>query len=134
MKVKTIENMAVIALDCKVEDIEKVETYAPEAMILKDEDGNQTFKLIVDCCPYGVNLGGIADFMASFSIVGDKVLCWFGLPSDSVESKESKEEYIKKNYGVTLNNIIEVETQIKSVIANINHKIEEVGENIQHLA
>ena len=113
MKIKTIENMAVIELGVTASELEKVIKYSPEALTIKNDDGDELFKVIVSDTP--AVKGAVTTFGAVFSISNDKPLLWIGIPNDSVGSREDKEAYLLNKMGIEMTYIRTIETQIESL-------------------
>lgn len=124
MVIKTIENMAVIALDVDKDTFIKVGSFDGAATCLKGEDGEEIFRVCV--CENPLCGGSIGHFGAEFSVSGDKLLLWIAIPEDAVGSKEDKKNFLMEEYGVSLANIKKIEAQIKLAIDAINTKISSV--------
>lgn len=131
MKIKTIENMAVIELDVTASNLEKVMKYSPEALTIKNDDGDELFKVIVSDTP--AVKGAVTVFGAVFSISNDKPLLWIGIPNDSVGSREDKEAYLLNKMGMEMTYIRTIETQIKDALRSVDSKINAVKDCIESL-
>lgn len=128
MKVRKIENMLVIALDVKADDFAKVAKYAPDALKIVDEDGDQKFSVLASDGPFcGQVFGELKDYSAVFIKVGDKLLAWMGVPEQGLENVK---QFMLDEYGMALANLGKVETQIKSAIADANAKVAAIADTI----
>ena len=133
MKVKTIENMAVIALDAKVDVLAKVKRYAPEALCIKDEDGNDLFRVVLNECPYSAHMGTINDLGAEFIKSGEKALIWVPIPDENLKDKDAKAEWLYDACGVAMSKVATIEAQIDKVIEEVEKNIKSVKDSFEHL-
>ena len=131
MKVRTVKNMAVISLKTKVNDLRKVQSYAPEALTVKDEDGDMIFAITLnepcaDVCPFD----GFSKYGAKFSVAGDEALIWIGLPEDVVGDKNAIKEFVKDKYGFGLRHIMTIEKQVEEAIDYIDDELSKIDDAI----
>lgn len=61
-KINVVGNAIVLSSSIKLDDIKKAEKYRPEALVLKDDDGNEIFKVSAGRHPaaneYGITFSG----------------------------------------------------------------------------
>lgn len=131
MKVKKIENLVGIALDVNVDDFEKVKKYAPEALKIVDEEGNEKFAVDGTAGMFcGSVMGELSDWGAMFTEVGDKMIIWMGVPSEHL--KDAK-EWMVEHSGMALAHLKDVEAQIKGAIEAANKKVESIEDTISEI-
>lgn len=131
MKIKTIENMAVIELGVTAEELEKVSKYSPDSLVIRDDEGDEVFKLTITDTP--TVKGAISCFGAAFSISNDKPLLWIGIPNESVGSAEDKEAYLLNKIGMEMTHIKAIESQITKALRYVDAKIDAVRDCIEPL-
>ena len=125
MKVRKIENMVVIALDVDAKDFDKVAKYAPDALKIVDDDGDEKFKVIASDGPFcGQVSGELKDYSAVFIKVGDKLLAWMGVPPAGMEDPK---QFMLDEYGMALANLGKVEKQVKEAVADATKRVDEIA-------
>lgn len=130
MKIRNIENLINVTLDMSFEDAMKVQTYAPESMTLKDEDGNQTFKVCVKGCTYLAPMGDLCDFAAEFVEVREKPTIWVGIadvPKDEVET------YLLEHYGMKLAKVKKIEQQMLDALKGVEAEVNSIKDSVSVL-
>ena len=116
---------AVLVSDVTLEDWQKVEKYAPEALKIMDDDGDPLFKVQTgsaggSATQYGVSFG-------SHTNEGGKATVTVVLG----ESVEDKVKAVKDIMGKALLNLNEIEEVIPEIIKDINDKEAEIDRLIE---
>ena len=130
MKIRNIENLINVTLDMSFEDAMKVQKYAPEAMALKDEDGNQTFKVCVKNCTFLTPMGELCGFAAEFVEVREKPTIWVGIadvPKDEVEA------YLLEHYGMELAKVKKIEQQMLEALRGVEAEVDSIKDSVSVL-
>lgn len=127
MKIRNVENMVNVKLDMSFEDAVKVQKYDPDAMVLKDEAGNEIFKVCVKKCAFGGYLGSLGTFGAEFVEVREQPTMWIGI--DDIE-KDSVADFILENFGMDLAKVKEVEKQMADALKAVEGKVSSVADAI----
>ena len=130
MKIRNIENLINVTLDMSFEDAMKVQMYAPEAMTLKDEEGNQTFKVCVKNCTYLTPMGSLCDFAAEFVEVREKPTIWVGIddiPKDEVEA------YLLERHGMKLAKVKKIEQQMLDALKGVDAEVNSIKDSVSVL-
>lgn len=118
-KVKVIGNSLFVTSAVKLEDYERVSKFSPETMMLKDENGNQSFAVKVgtsSVCSYGV-------------CFGEKTSEGLALARIDVGAGMTKTALAEVYAGVIANlNTVEeaVKTKAQAITENINKFAEEI--------
>ncbi len=133
MKIKTIENLAVIQLDVTVNDFKKVAKYAPDVMTTKDDEGNETFRVSLHDKSYCCTLGEIGTYGATFVGSNNKCLIWIPIPCGNVESNDAKKEYLMDTYGMEIGRIADIDKQIIDAAEDVAAKIARIDDCIENL-
>jgi len=134
MKVKTIENMAVLSMEVAAEIFAKVKRYAPEALCIKDEEGNDLFRVNLNECPYTAHMGKINDCGAEFIKSGERALIWIPIPDENLKDKDSKADYLYESCGLAMSKVKTIEEQIKKAIEGVEAEIKSVKDSFEHIA
>lgn len=111
-KLNVIDNAVVITSTVKTEDWEKTAKFCPEALVLKDEDGNPIFKVGVgtgNANEYGVSFNGTARDGSGLATLT------MGICGEAKTAEEVK-EYLAEEYGTILVRLKEIEVGIPEVI------------------
>ena len=122
MKINTIMNLACVRLDVKTKDVEKVMKHEPDALTLFKGEGEERYP------EYGITIGSVNGCCiqqfdkvgAAFVDVEDTPTLWICLPEEAMKHKG---EFIVDEYGMILNNIRTIETQIKNAVGGVESKI-----------
>ena len=117
---------AVLVSDVKLEDWERVEKYAPEALKIVDEDGETVFMVTSRRGAGSVNKYGVC--FGSYQNDGGKATVTV-LLDDEVEDKRAA---VKEIMGSALLDLNDIEAELPAVLADIAEKeakIEELIEN-----
>ena len=104
----------------KMEDIRKVERFAPEILTLKDEDGNPVFKVTTDHCGEGT----FSEFGVEFSCTPD--MNGYPIATLNVRGADDVEELktiIAEEFGMVVTNLAKVEALIPQALEEINASI-----------
>ena len=121
MKVKVIENKILVESSITVEEFEKVQRYAPEALIIRDDEGDEFFAVMVE------ERSMVGDFGIAFNKHGDKLIAW--LDMDKIEGPKKK--HIEEKYGMALSRLKEVEAKVAQCLNDVEAKISTVTDSIE---
>ena len=130
MKIRNIENLINVTLDMSFDDALKVQTYAPEAMILKDEAENQTFKVFVKNSTFLTPMGELCDFAAEFVGVREKPTIWVGIadvPKDEVE------DFLLEHHGMKLAKVKKIEQQMLDALKDVEAEVNSIKDSVSVL-
>lgn len=131
MKVKKIENLVGIALDVPAKDFAKVARYAPEALKIVDEDGDEKFSVLASEGAFcGQVFGELKDYSAVFIKVGEKLIAWMGVPEDGMGDTK---EWMLDEYGMALANLAKVEKQVMAAIKEADDKVQAIADTIDEV-
>lgn len=129
MKIRNVENLVNVTLDMSFEDAVKVQKFAPESMLLTNDNGDQLFKVKV--CPnhglFATFMGEIGDFGAEFTEVREAPTIWFGMAD---VPKEKVEATILEDFGMTLAKIKKVEAQMLEALKGVETEVASVQNSI----
>lgn len=130
MKIRNVENLINVTLDMSFEDAMKVQKFAPEAMMLKDDNENQIFKVCIKDGSRYEPMGDLCEFAAEFVKVREKPTIWFGI--DDI-AKDDVEEYIVEHQGMSLAKIKKVEEQMTAALADVDTEVGTIRDAIDVL-
>lgn len=127
MKIKLIGNSITIITDIKLNDIELLEKRNPEALVLKDEDGNNIFRIAK-----GDNTKGecIGKYGATFSSKNAEGYAVFSGVFANSEECVTEEEVIEC-FGSAIDKIALIKQQIEDEVAIIRVNDELIKEMIE---
>lgn len=126
MKIKNAGSMINVTLDMSFDDAVKVQKYAPEAMILTDEDKNQLFRACVrTCC--GNTGGQVNNCSAEFIKEREKPAIWFNIGDIP---KEEVEAYILEHFGMPLAKVKKVEKQMLEALEKVDAEVGSIKDAI----
>ena len=111
---------AVLVSDVKLEDWQRVEKYAPEALKIVDEEGEVVFKVMTCCCTGSVDKNGVC--FGTYTNEG-------GLATVTVlmdDDVEDRLQAIKDVAGQALLDLNEIEKDIPTLLKDINDKEAEI--------
>ena len=123
--IKVAGRAATIVSAFTLEEIEKLKEYRPDALVLKDDDGNVTFKVTTSCeesiSPYGVAFAAdtFGDGKACLTVV------------DNCGYYEKPEEFVIDAFGKALLNLNKVERQIPDALDEIEAELDLIKEAIE---
>lgn len=120
MKTKILAMQAVVTADMKYEDMEKIQKYAPEKMVLTDKDGNEKFRVGIGCSD------GVSSIGISFIKDGENAIARINIP----QGIEDKTQYVADNYGIAIAQASEVMKEMQSALAGVTDTIEAIKGNI----
>ena len=125
-KVKTVGQAIVVVSDVKLEDIEKVEKYRPEALVLKGgEDGKEEIFRI------GTGAGKINTYGASFGEATRDEEKLATITMTTNYSGDNIKEFICDELGAALTNLGKLEKAIPEVIEAIDKDRAAIMEGIE---
>lgn len=124
MKTRILGDAVVIKSGITFSDMQKVAKYAPEAMALKDECGDETFKLNIGEYDSVSNLGIV------FVKNNNDAIARVNLP---LNLEEDRKEYVAKQYGIIIKNACTVEKQIEEALSDVDDTINEIERMIEVL-
>lgn len=124
MKVTVMGEALVITLRTTLEDLQKVAKYEPEALKLKDEDGDTVYSISVKGTP-GINEFGAVFGAATFD---DKKLAVITMKVDPGE--EDIKDYVADKYGAAIGYLNEIEEKLPGVVTAIKEKRERIKDGI----
>ena len=115
---------ATIISNYTLEEIAKVEKYRPDALILKDEDGEPMFAVGTSC------KGSINEYGISFAdeTFGNEKACVTVAPACACY--DSPEEFVIEEIGSVIINLNKVEKQIPPAIDDIEAELSAIKEAI----
>lgn len=118
-KINVTGRTATIVSAYALEDLIKLEKYRPEALVLKDEDGNVTFKVGTSCC------GSISDYGVGFAdeTFGNGKAC---LTVPGGDAYTTAEEFVLKEIGIAINKLNKVESQIAGALDEVEAEIDAI--------
>lgn len=120
-KLKLIGDVVVIQSEKKFSDYELVGKYKPEALILRNENGDAEFAVSVrenagEITPYSVTFDSMTRDEEGYALISIPVS---GIPRD-LDADKTKEFICDKFYN-TIANIGKIETKMSSVIDDITN-------------
>ena len=122
--VKIISNVAFIESGATLATLKSLAKHRPDALVLKDKDKNELYKLTV-----GSGEGSISKFGASFGSQADPekaAAITVRIPDDVKDAKA----YIAENYGGALLKINKIEEQFAAASEEIKADLEKVNNSI----
>lgn len=124
-KITVSGRTATIVSNYSLEDFEKLESYRPDALLLKDEDGDVYFKVGLSC------QGSVSDYGIGFNdeTFGSKKACVTVAPSCSCY--DTAEEMVIGEIGSAILNLNKVERQIPAALDDIDAELEEIKASIE---
>lgn len=124
--IKIIRNTIVVESGFTYEQIEKLKKYAPEALELKDKDGNPTFAATLAAD----GEGSITKFGIAYGRQADKTkpaAVTFRAPTDVKDVKG----WFMENVGVKVNNVNAVEAQYEEALGKVSANIKAIEDSIK---
>lgn len=129
-KIIAAGDAAVVVSSIKLEDLRKVAKYRPDALTLKDEDGNAYFAVCVGKKP---EIGKFGVVYNAEMNDGSGIACLTVDISDRNPAVDVK-TYLADLLGGTLANINAVETGVAATLSEIDAEIASVKDSIEILA
>ena len=123
MKTKIVENVVVLTSALKAEDIELLKKCKPDALKLKNEDGNEVFGISYD------KKGGFNKYGLTFDRVNDN-----GFASYNFECEGKRDEIVKsisETIGSIAGYVAQIEKTAAAEIQSINTAKAEFVSNIE---
>ena len=122
--IKVSGRTATIVSAYELADIEKLEKYRPEALALKDKDGNVTFKVGTSC------VGSVSDYGIGFAdeTFGNGKAC---LTITGGDAYATAEEFVLEEIGTTINKLNKVESQIAGALDEVEAEITAIKDAIE---
>lgn len=124
MRIKILGTTATIKSDIKVKDIELLEQFKPEALVLKNEKGNEVFRVAYGegvSSDYGITFNENIKGYAGISVGNDTL----GLSKDEV--KKSLVEFLAP-VTVNLQKITEQINTVAPAVRKANKELEDIIE------
>lgn len=122
-KVKNVGTALHIVSEISLENFKKLRNFKPEALELRDKDGNTFFVVDVE-----QNNGGISSFGITFDETKDGKLAITFIDS---ELPNDKKEYIAATYGKAIANLIQLEKQVAEEVKGYDKFIKEVEASVE---
>lgn len=122
--VKIIRNVAFIESSVSLKDLKHLAKHRPNALVLKDEDKNELYKLMV-----GTGEGSISKFGATYGSQADpekKAAITIHIPDDVKDAKA----YVAETYGGALLKIGKIEEQFAAAAKEIEADLDKVNASI----
>ena len=122
--IKVSGRTATIVSAYTLADIEKLEKYRPEALALKDKDGNVTFKVGTSF------VGSVSDYGIGFGVgtFGNGKAC---VTVPGGEAYATAEEFVLEEIGTTINKLNKVESQIAGALDEVEAEITAIKDAIE---
>lgn len=117
MKTKLFMNEVIIVSEFTVDDIKRVKGFNPEALELRDENGDTTFAVTYDDCVGGVS--NVCVTLNETTVDGKAAVRVMAFGEDIDAQKRNFAE----KYGRVLSKLEAVEAQMTSALANIEEEI-----------
>lgn len=119
---KVTGGACVITSTMKLEDIKKLERYAPESLALYDDDGNQTFAVDTSS-----GNGSISNWGATFGkhTTADGYAT-ITLPYDG----EDPAKFVEDNYGVGIYKLSQLEALVDEALAEVSRMLGDIRASI----
>lgn len=115
--------MGFVVSDLSLDDIKLVEKYDPDALVIKDENGDEVYRVGTTCgvgvvCPYGVSFGAHTtnDGRAAVS---------FPVP-DEVSGADAIRAWIVDKVGMSILSLGEVENAAREAAIRVKARLEEI--------
>lgn len=121
MKIKVIENKILVESSVTVEEFEKVQRYAPEALIIRDDEGDEIFAVMIE------EHSMVDDIGVAFNKHGNKLIAWLHM----AKAEGPKKKYIEETYGMALSRLKEVEAKVAQCLNDVQAKISTVTDSIE---
>ena len=125
MKIKVLGSEVLLVSEHSIEKYQDVEGYNPSALILKDEDGEEYFRVCFD----------ETDSVSNYGIVFDN-----NRPSQKAvarlsfaDDEEITAETIVKKYGKVISNLNDIEEKVKFAYEEMRSDIESWAEDIEFI-
>lgn len=123
--IKIAGRAATIVSIFTTEQLELVRKYRPDALVLKDEDGNVTFK-VTTACEESISQYGVAFAADTF---GDGKACLTVV--DNCGYYDKPEEFVIDAFGKALLNLNKVERQIPDALDEIEAELDLIKDAIE---
>lgn len=121
MKIRVLADRAVIVSEVAFADMEKIAKYEPDALKIKDKEGNETFVVMVG------KKDSVAACGVCFIEEGDKAIARIDLPI----GEEKKADYVAENYGIIMGKVNTLEDQMKTALAGVDATIAQIKAGIE---
>ena len=124
-KVICVGNAVVLVSSMKFEDILKIKKYRPDALTVKDEDGNQVYAITATCGngaigKYGAEFGGKPHDEDGFATI-----------TMLTDADGDIKEYLVDTLGAAIKHINDIESKAADVIAEIDADRAAIAEAIE---
>lgn len=131
LKTTIVMDEVIISSNYTPEDICRIEKFAPEALVIKDNDGNEVFSYEYG----GTCIVPVSKFGITFSTVNNdgKACAKVKLPSN-LETTEDKKKWIGEELGAGLRAASVIEGRFARVLNEINSSIEDIISEITVIA
>lgn len=123
-KITVTGEALVVTLRVSLENLQRVAKYRPEALKLKDENGDPIYSISVKGTP------GINDFGATFGAATYDENKYAAITMKVNPGDQDIKEYIADTYGAAINYLGEIEEKLPGVITEINEERERIKEGI----
>lgn len=123
-KINIASNVAIIKSSHTLEDLARVAEYRPDALALRDENGDEVFRI-------GVGGNSVSKYGIEFSqaATDGKAVANVGFP-DEIPGEERK-AYVMKHLGKVLLQLNQIEEQLPAVAEEIRKEIEGLEDLIE---
>ena len=128
-KINVVGDAVVVTSALKLEDIKTLEKYRPDALVLKDEEGEPVFKLATSCCG-----GSIGKYGATFSSTthdDEKLATFTSVLKSGDSSPEEIKEFIADVYGYPVMTLNKLEATLTDVLTEVELEKEAVLDSIE---
>lgn len=124
MELKIVGTALIVKSSLTAADVEAANVYAPDALTVLDEDGNDVFTVTrgnaASISKHGAVFNGVtAGHLQATLIIPDQ------------EDAAAKKQYVKENYGNALVNLAEAESIIAGAIDEVLSSINGTFENME---
>lgn len=124
MKTKILGDVVVITSEITFDNMKKAEKYAPESTVLKDDNGDEFFKLTI------ADLDSVSDLGIVFVKNNNNAIARINLP---LNLEMDRKEYVAQQYGLIIRNACTVEKQIREALEGVDDTINEIKRMIEVL-
>lgn len=122
---------AVLKSEYDLQTLKRVEKYKPETLILRDSNGEPTFRVATrDYGGGSANHNGVC--FADSSVTDNKAVISYNVASDG-EAAEDIKAAIKDKLGIAVQNLSKIEERIESALASIEKDNAEIDTFIQYV-